>query len=132
MPVGTPMLAMRSGEVVHLFAGTRPGDPCYDGGGRECVAEANYVVLLHDDGTRTEYAHLSRVDVALHTLVAQGEPVGRSGSTGWSTGPHAHVAREEACNASFCDTLRLVFADVPGDGVPRTGDRVTSGNGCAP
>ena len=129
MPLGTSMLAMRGGTVAYAFAGTQPGDPCYEGGGPECINAANYVIVRHGDGTLTTYAHLRQVDVSPGQDVAQGQQIGLSGSTGWSTGPHAHVEREGDCGHAFCDTIPLSFADVPG-GVPNEGDVVTSQNGC--
>lgn len=127
---GTPLLAMRPGVVLYTYDLTRPGDPCYDGGGRECNPATNYVALRHDDGTRTQYLHMSRVDVRVGDQVAQGDPLGASGSTGWSTGPHAHVERQQDCGAAFCQSIPMSFADVAGDGVPVQGQSVTSGNGC--
>jgi hypothetical protein len=127
---GTPLLAMKPGVVLYTYDRTRPGDPCYDGGGRECNPATNYVALRHDDGTRTQYLHMSRVDVRVGDQVAQGQSLGASGSTGWSTGPHAHVERQEDCGASFCQSIPMSFADVAGDGVPVQGQSVTSGNGC--
>lgn len=126
--IGTPMVAIADGVVTHRFAGTKPGDPCYDGGGPDCISKANFVTLLHDDGTSSIYAHLSEVKVKVDEFVPRGAPVGLSGSTGYSTGPHAHVARQEGCGLSHCQSIAVSFADVPGDGVPKTGDTVTSGN----
>lgn len=126
--VGTPMVAVADGVVTHRFAGTKPGDPCYDGGGPDCISKANFVTLLHDDGTSSIYAHLSEVHVKVDAFVPRGAPIGLSGSTGYSTGPHAHVARQEGCGLSHCQSIAVSFADVKGDGVPETGDTVTSGN----
>ena len=126
--LGTPLVAIADGTVAYLYAGTKPGDPCYNGGGQECNNAANYVNLLHNDGTRSIYAHLSEVHVALGELVPRGKAVGLSGSTGWSTGPHAHVARLENCASAWCQSIPVAFTDVAGDGVPKTGDMVTSGN----
>ena len=96
---------------------TEPGDPCYDGGGPGCINEANYVFVEHADGTQTLYAHLSQVAVSVGQGVARGEIVGFSGSTGYSTGPHAHVQREQACGAPFCGSIPLEFVEVVwGDG----------------
>jgi hypothetical protein len=128
LALGTPLVAIADGTVSHLHAGTMPGDPCYDGGGQECSDAANYVGLLHGDGTRSMYAHLSAVSVALGQVVPRGAQVGLVGSTGWSTGPHAHVARSEHCGGGWCQSIAVVFADVPGDGVPDTGEVVVSGN----
>jgi hypothetical protein len=127
LPVGVPMVAMADGVVGFLYDQTGPGDPCYNGGDQSCIAEANYVVVLHADGTQTQYAHLSQVLVATGQAVARGEAVGLSGSTGWSTGRHAHVQRDDQCGAAFCGSIPLEFVDA---GVPQSGDTVTSMN-CA-
>jgi murein DD-endopeptidase MepM/ murein hydrolase activator NlpD len=126
--VGTKMVAMADGIVHHVYDQTGPGDPCYDGGGSSCYPYANLVVLLHGDGSTSIYKHLSQVLVSLGAFVARGTAVGLSGSTGYSTGPHAHVMRQEDCGQANCQSIPLVFADVPGDGVPDTGQTVTSGN----
>ena len=129
MPLDTPMLAMRAGTVVFADGGTGPGSPCYSGGGQECINDANYVVVSHADGSTTQYAHLNRVDVGVGDTVSQGHQLGLSGSTGWSTGPHAHIERSEGCGRAFCQTVPIDFADVPG-GRPGEGEVVTSQNGC--
>lgn len=121
MAMGTPVLAMAPGTVEFVKNTTKPGDPCFNGGGRECNPHINQVRLLHPDGTRTEYFHLSDVTVAEGQSVVQGETVGLSGNTGWSTGPHLHIGHMQAC----CQTVPLRFNDV---GVPTTGQTVTSGN----
>jgi murein DD-endopeptidase MepM/ murein hydrolase activator NlpD len=69
--------ASRAGQVV--FAG---GDPC-------CSYGLN-VVIRHDQGFETRYAHLSNIAVKLGQWVEIGEQLGVSGSTGRSTGPHLH------------------------------------------
>jgi hypothetical protein len=126
--LGTPMVAVADGTVLAMYGGTMPGDPCYDGGGMECNNAANYVVLLHGDGTQSIYAHLSEPWVEVDEVVARGTVIGLSGSTGWSTGPHAHVARTEGCGIAWCQSIEMKFADVGGDGIPNTGDVVVSGN----
>lgn len=50
----------------------------------------NLVVLRHENGFETRYAHLSSVDVGVGDVVEPGQPLGRVGSTGYSTGPHLH------------------------------------------
>jgi murein DD-endopeptidase MepM/ murein hydrolase activator NlpD len=125
---GTTLHAMADGVVVYVYDSTGPGDPCYDGGGPECITEANQVKLRHSDGTVTGYAHLDSVLVALGAAVTSGTAVGRSGTSGYSTGPHAHVSRQDDCGRTGCPSIAMSFLDVPGDGVPETGDVVTSGN----
>lgn len=123
--IGTPLVAIESGTVTHLFAGTLPGDPCYDGGGMECISKANFVTVAHEDGTSSIYAHLSEVKVAVEQFVPRGSIVGLSGSTGWSTGPHAHVQRQEKCGIWICNSTPLTFVEA---GIPKTGTAVTSAN----
>ncbi len=127
--LGTEILAMADGTVAFIYDQTGPGDPCYGGGGSECVAYANYVVLRHGDDTMTAYKHLNEVLVAVGDTVGRGDVVGLSGSTGWSTGRHLHIVREEDCGSASCTSIPLSFVDFPSNGgVPQTGDVVTSGN----
>ncbi|AWK12214.1 peptidase [Streptomyces spongiicola] len=53
-------------------------------------AYGNEVVIKHDDGTYSQYAHLSRLSVSSGESVTGGRQIGLSGSTGNSTGPHLH------------------------------------------
>lgn len=48
------------------------------------------VVVRHADGRYTQYAHLSAISVKAGQSVTGGQRIGRSGSTGNSTGPHLH------------------------------------------
>jgi peptidoglycan hydrolase-like protein with peptidoglycan-binding domain len=73
---GTPVGAASAGRVT--FAG-------YAAGGW-----GNLVVVLHADGVRTLYAHLSKVSVRLGQSVATGNRLGLVGATGDATGPHLH------------------------------------------
>jgi murein DD-endopeptidase MepM/ murein hydrolase activator NlpD len=50
----------------------------------------NLVIVEHDDGWRSYYAHLSESVVEVGQEVRQGELLGGAGSTGYSTGPHLH------------------------------------------
>ena len=50
----------------------------------------NFVVIDHNIDYVTLYAHLSEIFVAEGQVVAPGQPLGRIGSTGNSTGPHLH------------------------------------------
>lgn len=126
--LGTPLVAIADGTVTHVFDETGPGDPCYNGGDQSCSGFANYVTLLHNDGTKSVYMHLQSVSVGVGDVIGVGQTVGLSGSTGWSTGRHAHVMRMEDCGGYYCQSIALAFADVGGDGVPGSGDMVTSGN----
>ncbi len=74
-PQGTVVSAAANGRVV--FAGTLP-------------ERGNCIVLDHGMGVHTVYAHLSYIAVSLGDGVIRGQPIGRVGSTGFSTGSHLH------------------------------------------
>ncbi|NJP48618.1 peptidoglycan DD-metalloendopeptidase family protein [Streptomyces sp. SBST2-5] len=48
------------------------------------------VVIRHQDGRYSQYAHLSAISVRSGQPVSAGQRIGRSGSTGNSSGPHLH------------------------------------------
>lgn len=48
------------------------------------------VVIEHETGLQTRYAHLSAVTVAVGDRVGQGQEIGRVGQSGRATGPHLH------------------------------------------
>ncbi|MBQ7399731.1 MAG: peptidoglycan DD-metalloendopeptidase family protein [Clostridia bacterium] len=48
------------------------------------------VLIEHDDGTITRYAHCSKVHVEVGQRVAQGEHIADMGATGQATGVHIH------------------------------------------
>lgn len=74
---GTPVMAVAAGKVT--FAG---GDPCCSYG--------YYVIVDHGNGLKTLYAHLRSINVSVGQNVSQGQVLGPSGTTGYSTGVHLH------------------------------------------
>ena len=79
-----------------LDIGLKTGDPIYatfDGKVRVSKAAGDYgnlVVIRHNNGLETYYAHLSQRDVEVGDWVVAGQQIGLGGSTGRSTGPHLH------------------------------------------
>ena len=82
------------------------GDKCNGGYG-------NYVIIDHQDGTSTVYAHMYKdsVSVDLGQAVSQGQILGLMGSSGSSTGCHLHFAIE--INNTYTDPLDYVSPDNP-------------------
>lgn len=74
-PMGTAINAAADGTVT--FAGVRG-------------TYGNLVVITHDNGFVTYYAHCSKLLVEAGDQVTQGTPIAAVGSTGRSTGPHCH------------------------------------------
>ena len=50
-----------------------------------------FIQLEHEDGIQTLYAHLQELLAAPGDTVKQGQIIGLSGSSGWTTGPHLHL-----------------------------------------
>ncbi|WP_417617949.1 M23 family metallopeptidase [Oceanisphaera sp.] len=89
VPVGTPLYATRDGVVVaavdsHVGGGL---EPKYRG-------KSNHLRLRHADGTMTLYAHLQTGSLRVRKgdRVKVGQRVAASGDTGYSSGPHLHLA----------------------------------------
>ncbi|TQE40089.1 M23 family metallopeptidase [Streptomyces ipomoeae] len=77
---GTKVVAAHGGTVVKA-GGNGAGDgPAY----------GNAIVIKHANGTFSQYAHLSRVDVKVGQIVETGQRIALSGNTGNSSGPHLH------------------------------------------
>ncbi|MEV5431840.1 M23 family metallopeptidase [Streptomyces sp. NPDC052701] len=72
---GTPVQAVGTGTVVEAGWGGAYG---------------NQVVIRMNDGTYTQYGHLSSVGVSVGQKVTPGQRIGLSGATGNVTGPHLH------------------------------------------
>lgn len=50
----------------------------------------HYIVIRHNNGIETVYAHLSKKLVVQDQVVKSGQPIGLGGNTGRSTGSHLH------------------------------------------
>lgn len=79
--IGTAVKAARSGTVM----GVGNTDVI-----RGCKSYGKWVLVKHDNGISTIYAHLSLPIVTTGQRVDTGEIIAYSGSTGAATGPHLH------------------------------------------
>ncbi|CAL9592919.1 hypothetical protein SUDANB58_05273 [Streptomyces sp. enrichment culture] len=75
VPTGTSVKSVAAGRVVSAGWGGSYG---------------YQVVIRHTDGRYSQYAHLSAISVRDGQSVGAGQRIGRSGSTGNSSGPHLH------------------------------------------
>lgn len=76
-PTGTPVRPIMVGtvaEVNHLYWGF-----------------GNHIIVEHDKGYKSIYGHLSQIEVEPGQKVELSTELGKSGSTGFSTGPHLHL-----------------------------------------
>ena len=87
MKKGTKICAARGGVVVRLKEDGKRG-----GGNIKYRPDGNYIVLQHEDSTRTGYWHLkyNSIFVNVGDTVQQGQVIGLSGKTGYTFFPHLH------------------------------------------
>jgi len=111
MPIGTLVHAARSGVVARVVESHAKG--CWEDG---CGKYANFIVILHSDGTTGEYYHLdqngSLVDVG--DRVSQGQMIGHSGNTGHTTKPHLHFAVYRAIERGRTQSIAVRFNSAEG------------------
>jgi len=78
---GTKIMSAQSGVVAG--AGNTDAVP-------GCYSYGKWILIQHDNGLSTLYAHLDLIKVTQSQRVSIGETIGYSGNTGYSTGPHLH------------------------------------------
>ncbi|MCR4274799.1 MAG: peptidoglycan DD-metalloendopeptidase family protein [Candidatus Campbellbacteria bacterium] len=107
--VGTPLLATAAGTVrdaVNMDA--VPG----------CYSYGRWILIDHDNGLSTLYAHMSVMSVSAGEYVKTGQIIGYAGASGYATGPHLHFSvfdRDAVQVSPFswsigCKNTRIPFA----------------------
>lgn len=76
-PKGTPVKPIAEGKIIQVES--------YPFG------YGKHILIEHDKGARSLYAHLSKVEVKEGQIIDKNTIVGEVGSTGWSTGNHLHL-----------------------------------------
>lgn len=76
VPEGTEVLAAQDGVVTFSGYTSEYG---------------NYIVIQNEAGYESKYAHLSSINVSVGQEVTHGDVIGKTGSTGSSTGSHLHL-----------------------------------------
>lgn len=90
-PVGSKVYACKAGTVT--FTGYND-------------TYGNYIIIKHDGGLTSLYAHLSQILVKKDDLVPTGYTIGKVGVTGATTGPHLHF--ELRVNGSAQDPQKYI------------------------
>ena len=85
--IGTPVKAMGDGIV----AGAGDTDLTCKG-----ASFGRWILIKFNNGLAATYGHLSVISVTEGQRVAQGDIIGYSGNTGYTTGPHLHISMYDA------------------------------------
>ncbi len=97
---GTAIVAAAEGKIVEVIGS------CVEGriscGGKY----GNYIIIEHENGLFTRYAHLSKVKVSIGDEVSKGELIGAMGNTGRSTGSHLHFQIEKSNGSTINPGVR--------------------------
>ena len=89
------------------------------------VAYGNMVIIDHGGGISTLYAHGSEILVEVGQTVKRGDPILKVGSTGYSTGPHAHF--EVRINGVTTDPLPYITNGlIPGENNDSDNNTITN------
>jgi murein DD-endopeptidase MepM/ murein hydrolase activator NlpD len=109
---GTTILAAAAGEVV--FAGSVPSG---------CATPLQFVRIRHENGYFTSYLHLEGICVREGEWVETGDPLGISGNSGCSRGPHLHFAVQR--DDKYTDPYGWQPVDEPDPLIAYSGDQAT-------
>lgn len=103
--IGTPVKSVLTGTVQEINQGAVKN--CQYG---------KWVLVKHDNGLTSLYAHLSSISVSKGQRVSTGEVVGYSGDTGYATGPHLHLTVYVSSAVSFktytCNSGKTAFIPI--------------------
>jgi murein DD-endopeptidase MepM/ murein hydrolase activator NlpD len=102
---GTPVMAVKDGVVANTTLSADYGQA---------------VIIDHDGGYSSVYAHLSNKQVSPGTRIIQGQEIGKSGKSGNASGPHLHYEVWKGANNPV-DPAELKGAGLPiGGGINAT------------
>jgi len=110
---GKPVFAAASGLVADLFDGM-PDNRTFDEmevATREMVVFGNYVIIDHQNGEFSCFAHLKQgsIPVRIGQEVPQGQILGQIGASGSSLFPHLHYELRNGIGAKEVDGLPSYF-----------------------
>lgn len=121
------IIAIDSGTVISVKTGIK---------GFVNGSYGNYVYIQHQNGYRSFYAHLSRVDVKKGQRVKKGQVIGYMGATGMAFGAHLHLEIEK--NGKLINPEPFIFGKSNFNSTKKTIDQIAKeviaqkwGNGIA-
>jgi len=76
-PIGTEIRPITRGRIIEVSFGR--------------IGWGNTVVVEHEKGLKSRYAHMGEIRVIEGETVEKGQVLGDIGMTGWTTGPHLHL-----------------------------------------
>jgi len=118
-PEGTGIIASKEGIVTKVKS---DGKENYSGkdltkGDEAYKKHMNYIEIEHSDGSFAAYSHLKNngVFVKVGEKVKQGQIIGLSGNTGWSSAPHLdfNIFRKNYKNRKI-KTIKFKFVNYEG------------------
>ena len=108
-PMGSQFVAANDGIVTYAGWNTAYG---------------NMVIVDHGGGITTLYAHGSEILVNVGDTIYQGHPILKVGSTGYSTGPHAHF--EVRINGDYVEPLDYITSYSSANQENENNDEITN------
>lgn len=90
--LGMPVHSITDGEIIET--------------GFDFFGLGNYIVISHQDGFNSKYAHLGKIFVKKGDKVTPDNMIGEVGLTGHTSGPHTHL--EITHNGEFTDPQKLL------------------------
>lgn len=146
---GKDVRAVADGTVVEVATDAdeandrlqRPGESAKDFEMRTIMAQnellaksykaplGNYVILRHNGGEHSHYAHLKQGSVKVKTgdIVTRGQAIGQLGHTGNSTEPHLHFQLTDGPDPLYSRSVPIVFKDLFVEGLAYEGRPLQSG-----
>lgn len=111
MAEGDTITAAREGVIIGLIEDYKVG-----GRNKKYRDFANYITILHPDGTMSQYVHLSYKGalVELGDTVSAGGAIALSGNTGFSSAPHLHFNTIRALDWDNTVSFPVIFEQQDG------------------
>ncbi len=117
MRKGQVICAARRGIVQSTRSDSKRGGASY-----KFINDGNYVIIKHEDSTSAAYWHMEYNSVMVKSgdTVEAGQPIGKVGTTGFSSGPHLHFEVYYFDDTGNEHSVKTVFRTTRGIKKPRT------------